>query len=109
MLGNRWGAVRLAALLPLGAAAQTTAPGTKQDTPPAQPSGMAPEKALEAVLGDFGEREIRSCGLEVAERLLELLVDFRGIDDSKELACLHAGSNVDIPLFQIPGGARKDR
>src|SRR5260370_28682438 len=51
--------------------------------------------------GDRSELEICLCGEQVAASLLELLVDFRSLDNGEELALLNARSDVDVPLFQI--------
>ena len=51
------------------------------------------QQSLVAVLGNLGEREIRLCGVQVAERLLQLLIDFGSVDNSKQLALLDVRSN----------------
>jgi hypothetical protein len=61
--------------------------------------GILCEQPLVAVLGNFGKREIRLGGVQVAERLLQLLIDFRSVDDGKQLALLDVRSNIEVPLF----------
>src|SRR3982074_2873787 len=51
--------------------------------------GISLQQPLVAVLGNLGEREVRLRGIEVAERLLQLLIDFRSLDHSQQLPFLH--------------------
>src|SRR6266853_6348088 len=71
--------------------------------------GFAFQKSLISGFGDRSELEIGLCGEQIAASLLELLVDFRSLDNGKQLALLDASSNVDVPLFQIPVGAGVNR
>ena len=61
--------------------------------------GVLRQQPLVRVLGDLGQRQICLCSVQVAERLLQLLIDFRGVDDSKQLALLHVRTNVEVPLL----------
>src|SRR5258707_13771004 len=49
-------------------------------------NGVAPNHALVTVLGSLGKREVRFGGVEVAQRLLQLLIDFRSFNNGKQLA-----------------------
>jgi hypothetical protein len=72
-------------------------------------NGIGLHQPLVAVLGDLSKRQIRFRCVEVAERLLQLLIDFRGFDYSQQFPLLHVGANIHIPLFQVPVGAGINR
>jgi hypothetical protein len=70
---------------------------------------MALQQVLIAILGDLGEPEIGFGGAEVAQRLLELLVDFRSLDFGQELAFFDMRPYIEIPAPQITVRPRKNR
>src|SRR5712692_2654084 len=58
---------------------------------------------------DRSELQICLRGEQVTASLLELLVDFRSLNNSQQPTLLDSRSNVDVPLPQITVGPRIDR
>ncbi len=58
--------------------------------------------------GNLGKIRIGLRGIQIGARLRQLLIHFRSVNISKQIALTDAAPNVVIPLFQIAVGARID-